>query len=56
MRIDPAGWPFIGGSFFLVVVAEVFIGRGVAVIFLVLTGLFVFFFRVTSSNCSVAER
>jgi phosphatidylserine decarboxylase len=45
MRIDPAGWPFIGGSLVLAVLAELFFGRGVAVIFLVLTGLFLFFFR-----------
>jgi len=45
MRIDPAGWPFIGGSLVLAVLAELFFGRGVAVIFLVLTGLCLFFFR-----------
>jgi len=45
MRIDPAGWPFIGGSLVLAVIAELLIGRGVAVIFLVLTALFLFFFR-----------
>ena len=45
MRIDPAGWPFIGGSLVLAVIAELLIGSGVAVIFLVLTALFLFFFR-----------
>ena len=45
MRIDPAGWPFIGGSLLLAVVAELFIGRGLAVVFVLLTGLFLFFFR-----------
>jgi len=45
MRIDPAGWPFIGGSLLLAVAAELLIGRGVAVIFLVLSALFLFFFR-----------
>jgi len=45
MRIDPAGWPFIGGALLLAVVAELFIGRGIAVVFVVLTGLFLFFFR-----------
>ena len=45
MRIDPAGWPFIGGSLVLAVVAELLIGSGLAVIFLVLTALFLFFFR-----------
>jgi len=45
MRIDPAGWPFIGGSLVLAVIAELLIGSGVAVFFLVLTALFLFFFR-----------
>lgn len=45
MRIDPAAWPFIGGSLALAVLAELFVGRGVAVIFVVLTGVFLFFFR-----------
>jgi phosphatidylserine decarboxylase len=45
MRIDPAGWPFIGGSLALAVLAELFVGRPVTVVFLALTGLFLFFFR-----------
>jgi phosphatidylserine decarboxylase len=45
MRIDSAGWPFIGGSLALAVLAELFAGRGVAVTFLALTGVFLFFFR-----------
>ena len=45
MRIDPAGWPFIGGSFALAVGSELLVGRGLAVIFLALTGVFLFFFR-----------
>jgi phosphatidylserine decarboxylase len=45
MRIDPAGWPFIGGSLALAVLAELFVGRGVAIIFLVLAAVFLFFFR-----------
>jgi len=45
MRIDPAGWPFIGGSLVLAVIAELLIGSGVAVFFLVLTALLLFFFR-----------
>jgi phosphatidylserine decarboxylase len=45
MRIDPAGWPFIGGSLILGILAEWFIGAGGAVIFLVLTCFFLFFFR-----------
>lgn len=45
MRIDPAGWPFIGGSLALAVLAGLFVGGGVAVIVLVFTALFLFFFR-----------
>ena len=45
MRIDPAGWPFIGGSLILAILADWFIGRGGAAIFLILTGFFLFFFR-----------
>jgi phosphatidylserine decarboxylase len=45
MRIDPAGWPFIGGSLILGILAEWLIGRGGAAIFLVLSCFFLFFFR-----------
>ena len=45
MRIDPAGWPFIGGSLILAILAAVFFGGGGAVLFLILTGFFLFFFR-----------
>jgi len=45
MRIDPAGWPFIGGSLILAILAALFFGEGGAVLFLILTGFFLFFFR-----------
>jgi phosphatidylserine decarboxylase len=45
MRIDPAGWPFIGGSLLLALAAGWFGGGGGAAIFLVLAGVFLFFFR-----------
>jgi len=45
MRIDPAGWPFIGGSLILAILAAWFIGGSGAAIFLVLTCFFLFFFR-----------
>jgi phosphatidylserine decarboxylase len=45
MRIDPAGWPFIGGSLILAIVAFWFIGASGAAIFLVLACFFLFFFR-----------
>ena len=45
MRIDPAGWPFIGGSLILAIAALWFIGAGGALIFVVLACFFLFFFR-----------
>jgi len=45
MRIDPAGWPFIGGSLILAILAALFVGGGGVVLFLILTGFFLFFFR-----------
>ncbi|PYR66211.1 MAG: phosphatidylserine decarboxylase family protein [Acidobacteria bacterium] len=45
MRIDPAGWPFIGGSLILAIAALWFIGAGGAAIFVVLACFFLFFFR-----------
>lgn len=45
MRIDPAGWPFIGSSLILAVAAYWFTGAGGALIFLVLACFFLFFFR-----------
>jgi phosphatidylserine decarboxylase len=45
MRIDPAGWPFIGGSLILAIIALWFFGAGGAAIFLVLACFFLFFFR-----------
>ena len=45
MRIDPAGWPFIGGSLMLALAAGWFSGDVGAGIFLVLAAVFLFFFR-----------
>src|SRR5687768_1672476 len=45
MRIDPAGWPFIGGAFALAVVAAFTFSTALGVAFLVLAGFFLFFFR-----------
>ena len=45
MRIDPAGWPFIGGSLILAILALWFVGAAGAAIFLVLACFFLFFFR-----------
>jgi phosphatidylserine decarboxylase len=45
MRIDPAGWPFIGGSLILAIAALWFFGPGGAIIFAILACFFLFFFR-----------
>jgi phosphatidylserine decarboxylase len=45
MRIDPAGWPFIGGSLILAILSALFVNAGVTVLLLVFTGFFLFFFR-----------
>ncbi len=45
MRIDPAGWPFIGGSLILAILSAWFTGRGGAAVFIVLACFFLFFFR-----------
>ena len=45
MRIDPAGWPFIGGAFVLGAIAAFAFGPAAGVACLVLAGFFLFFFR-----------
>jgi phosphatidylserine decarboxylase len=45
MRIDPAGWPFIGGSLVLAILAGLFTGVGGAASCIIFTGFFLFFFR-----------
>lgn len=45
MRIDPAGWPFIGGAVVLAIVAGLVVHPLAGAIFVVLTGFFLFFFR-----------
>jgi phosphatidylserine decarboxylase len=45
MRIDPAGWPFVGGSLLLAAIAAGLGGAAVAAPVLALSGLFLFFFR-----------
>ena len=45
MRIDPAGWPFIGGALLFGILAEWFVGPRGAAVFLVLACFFLFFFR-----------
>lgn len=45
MRIDPAGWPFIGGALLIGLVLGVTLGRAPGLVFFVLAGFFLFFFR-----------
>ena len=45
MRIDPAGWPFIGGAFVLGIVVGFAVHTVLGVALLVLAGFFLFFFR-----------
>jgi phosphatidylserine decarboxylase len=45
VRIDPAGWPFIGGAAALAIVAAFLFSTALGLALLVLTLLFLFFFR-----------
>jgi phosphatidylserine decarboxylase len=45
MRIDPAGWPFIGGAFVLGLIAAFAVHTLLGLALLVLSALFLFFFR-----------
>ena len=45
MRIDPAGWPFIGGAAALAVTAAFLLSNALGLALLVLSLLFLFFFR-----------
>jgi phosphatidylserine decarboxylase len=45
MRIDPAGWPFVGGAVVLAVVAAFLVSTTLGVVLLVLAAFFLFFFR-----------
>ena len=45
MRIDPSGWPFVGGAGVLAVIATAFLNAAVGFAFLILAAIFLFFFR-----------
>lgn len=45
MRIDPAGWPFIGGSAALAIIAAFAVNNALGLALLILALLFLFFFR-----------
>jgi phosphatidylserine decarboxylase len=45
MRIDPAGFPFIGGALAVALLAAFALGWPIALLFAILAGFFLFFFR-----------
>lgn len=45
MRIDPAGWPFIGGALVLGLIAAFLISTALGVVLAALSAFFLFFFR-----------
>ncbi len=45
MRIDPAGWPFIGGALILALIAAFVIHPALGVVLAALSAFFLFFFR-----------
>jgi phosphatidylserine decarboxylase len=45
MRIDPAGWPFVLGGLGLALISWFVGGAAYGLVFIVLTGFFLFFFR-----------
>jgi phosphatidylserine decarboxylase len=56
MRIDPAGWPFIGGAFALAVIAAFAVDTLAGAALLVLAGFFLFFFRDPDRNVTRADK
>jgi phosphatidylserine decarboxylase len=56
MRIDPAGWPFIGGAFALAVIAAFAVHALVGAALLVLAGFFLFFFRDPDRTVTRADK
>ena len=56
MRIDPAGWPFIGGALVLAVIAAFAVHTFAGVALLVLAGFFLFFFRDPDRAVTQAEK
>jgi phosphatidylserine decarboxylase len=55
MRIDSAGYPFIGGALAAAALAGVAFGWALAIPFLVLTGFFIFFFRDPERRVTAAD-
>ena len=45
MRIDPSGWPFIGGALVLALIAAFLISTALGIVLAALSAFFLFFFR-----------
>jgi phosphatidylserine decarboxylase len=56
MRIDPAGWPFIGGAFVLAVIVAFAVHTLAGAALLVLAGFFLFFFRDPDRTVTRADK
>jgi phosphatidylserine decarboxylase len=55
MRIDSAGWPFIGGALVLAFVAALVLGTWYGLVLLVLAAFFLFFFRDPDRTSPAAD-
>ena len=56
MRIDPAGWPFIGGAAALAIIAAFLVSNALGLALLILALLFLFFFRDPDRAVTEAPR
>jgi phosphatidylserine decarboxylase len=56
MRIDPAGWPFIGGAFLIGLLTTLWAGPRYGALFFLLSGLFLIFFRDPDRPITQAAR
>jgi phosphatidylserine decarboxylase len=56
VRIDPAGWPFIGGAAALAIVAAFLVSNALGLALLIITALFLFFFRDPDRAVTEAPR
>jgi phosphatidylserine decarboxylase len=45
VRIDPAGWPFVGAAIVAGALGALFLSTVLGLAFLILAGIFLFFFR-----------
>ena len=55
MRIDPAGWPFIGGALALALIAAFLIHTALGIVLAALSAFFLFFFRDPDRVIAAAE-